>query len=199
MVGPADGPTWDSTQLRLDLQYGDGREAAFDIHTSLGHARQFSRLRRAGGAVPLRQRRVERPQPQARRRMHDRRQHAAGTQDHDQQPLQRHVSRALGRAQRSAATASRCSSGSSAELATVEFGGPAAIATEPAGSGRPLAYNDLAADRQTVAAVQAMEAILARHAAGKPNCVVRSQRARRAGWCCARPARASPKSCTRRA
>jgi hypothetical protein len=36
-----------------------------------------------------------------------------------------------------------------------------------------LAYNDLAADRQTVAAVQALEAILARHAAGEPDCVVR--------------------------
>ena len=34
LVGPADGPTWDSTQLRLIYQYADGREAAFDIHTS---------------------------------------------------------------------------------------------------------------------------------------------------------------------
>ena len=37
---------------------------------------------------------------------------------------------------------------------------------------RTLAYNDLAADRQVVAAVQAMEAILARHVAGEPNCIV---------------------------
>ena len=77
IVGPARRPTWDSTQLRLIYEYGDGREAAFDIHTSLGHARQFSRLRRAGGAVPLRQRRLERPQPQARRGMHGRRADAA--------------------------------------------------------------------------------------------------------------------------
>ena len=34
IVGPADGPTWDSTQLRLIYEYADGREAAFDIHTS---------------------------------------------------------------------------------------------------------------------------------------------------------------------
>ena len=34
LVGPADGPTWDSTQLRLVYEYDDGREAAFDIHTS---------------------------------------------------------------------------------------------------------------------------------------------------------------------
>ena len=31
---PGDGPTWDSTQLRLIYEYPDGREAAFDIHTS---------------------------------------------------------------------------------------------------------------------------------------------------------------------
>ena len=35
-----------------------------------------------------------------------------------------------------------------------------------------LAYNDLAADRQDGRRRQAMEAILAKHAAGKPNCVV---------------------------
>jgi hypothetical protein len=35
-----------------------------------------------------------------------------------------------------------------------------------------LAYNDLAADRQTVATVEAMEAILTSHAAGRPNAVV---------------------------
>src|SRR5690606_24871361 len=34
LVGPADGNTWDSTQLRMIYEYDDGREAAFDIHTS---------------------------------------------------------------------------------------------------------------------------------------------------------------------
>ena len=34
IVGPADGPTWDSTQLRMIYAYADGRQAAFDIHTS---------------------------------------------------------------------------------------------------------------------------------------------------------------------
>ena len=37
---------------------------------------------------------------------------------------------------------------------------------------RALAYNDLSADRRTVAVVQAMEAILERHAAGQPGCIV---------------------------
>ncbi len=34
LVGPADGPTWDSCQMKLVYEYDDGREAAFDIHTS---------------------------------------------------------------------------------------------------------------------------------------------------------------------
>lgn len=34
-------------------------------------------------------------------------------------------------------------------------------------------YNDIASDRQTVAAVHAMEAILDQHAQGNPACVVR--------------------------
>jgi D-galacturonate reductase len=37
---------------------------------------------------------------------------------------------------------------------------------------RALAYNDIGADRNVVAIVQAMEAILARAAAGQPGCVV---------------------------
>jgi hypothetical protein len=43
---------------------------------------------------------------------------------------------------------------------------------------RALEYNDLSADRQTVAAVQAMEAILQKHAEGTPGCVVRVNDAR---------------------
>ena len=38
---------------------------------------------------------------------------------------------------------------------------------------RGLDYNDLSAERQTVAAVQALEAILDRQAKGEPDCVVR--------------------------
>jgi hypothetical protein len=58
------------------------------------------------------------------------------------------------------------------EVATVEFGGPASERPARLAGARQLAYNDLSTDRQVVAAVQAMEAILARHAAGRPNCVV---------------------------
>src|SRR6516164_10706985 len=34
LVGKSDGPTWDSVQLQVVYAYPDGREAAFDIHTS---------------------------------------------------------------------------------------------------------------------------------------------------------------------
>jgi hypothetical protein len=58
------------------------------------------------------------------------------------------------------------------EVATVEHGGPPDERDARLAAARSLAYNDIAADRQVVAAVQAMEAILARHVAGTPNCVV---------------------------
>ena len=58
------------------------------------------------------------------------------------------------------------------EVAFVEHGGPPQTRSERLKAMRTLAYNDLTADRQTVAAVQAMEAILTEHAAGRPNCIV---------------------------
>jgi hypothetical protein len=58
------------------------------------------------------------------------------------------------------------------ELAEVEFGGPTPQRDKRLATARAMAYNDLSADRQVVATVQAMEAILARHVAGTPNCVV---------------------------
>jgi hypothetical protein len=54
----------------------------------------------------------------------------------------------------------------------VEYGGAANDRIARLAAARTLAYNDLSADRQTVATVQAMEAILAAHAAGRPNCIV---------------------------
>jgi hypothetical protein len=59
------------------------------------------------------------------------------------------------------------------ELAYVEFAGSKDERGQRLGQMGGLTYNDLSADRQTVAAVQALEAILSRHAAGEPDCVVR--------------------------
>ena len=59
------------------------------------------------------------------------------------------------------------------EVATVEFGGPSTECGERLSkSPETLGYNDLSADRQTIAAVQAMEPSSASHAAGKPDAVV---------------------------
>jgi hypothetical protein len=58
------------------------------------------------------------------------------------------------------------------EVAFVEWGGPAAERGRRLDEMRALTYNDVSADRAVVAAVQALEAILAAHAAGKPGGVV---------------------------
>ena len=59
------------------------------------------------------------------------------------------------------------------ELAYLKFGGEPGEQSRRYAEIQSLDYNDLDADRQTVAAVQALEAILERHAAGEPDCVVR--------------------------
>jgi len=58
------------------------------------------------------------------------------------------------------------------EAAFVEHGGPSSQRSERVRLVEQLDYNDIAADRQVVAAVQAMEAILAAASAGEPNCFV---------------------------
>ena len=57
-------------------------------------------------------------------------------------------------------------------MATVEFGGPPAERSQRLQAMRALTYNDLSADRNCVAIVQALEAILMRHASGSPGAMV---------------------------
>jgi hypothetical protein len=59
------------------------------------------------------------------------------------------------------------------EVAYVEYGGDAAGRPRRLAEVRQLLYNDLSADRQVVAAVQALEAVLKHHCAGEPDCVAR--------------------------
>ena len=59
------------------------------------------------------------------------------------------------------------------EIGYVEHGGPKASRNDRVAEMRTYHYNDVSADRQVVAAVQAMEAILAAHVAGSPDCVVK--------------------------
>jgi hypothetical protein len=59
------------------------------------------------------------------------------------------------------------------EVAFAEFGGLAETRAERLQQVRRMSYADLSADRNTVATVQAMEAILRRHADGEPACIVK--------------------------
>jgi hypothetical protein len=77
------------------------------------------------------------------------------------------------------------------EVAQVEFGGPADARSKRIAAARTLSYNDLSADRQTVATVAAMEAILDRHVAGTPNCIV-NVNDRRGGLVLYAPGHAEP-------
>lgn len=171
LVGAADGPTWDSTQLRLIYEYDDGREAAFDIHTSWvtpdnfpGYVEQEVQFRFDNGIWNghARKRGVECT-------VEDRTPHAIknSINNHYNAPC---VEPWGDRSQRGYGV--EVIERFVREVARVEYGGPAAERDQRLAAARELTYNDLSADRQTVAAVEAMEAILARHATGQPNCVV---------------------------
>lgn len=172
IVGPYDGPTWDSTQLRLVYEFGDRREAAFDIHTSWvtpdnfpGYVEQEVQFRFDNGVWNGHSRKrgvectIEGRTPHEKKTTLNN--HYNGTFI---EPWNERSQRGYG-----VETIERFLR----EVAMVEFGGEASDRSSRLAAMQELHYNDLAADRQTVAAVQAMEAILAKHAAGTPNCVVR--------------------------
>jgi len=171
LVGPADGPTWDSNQLRLIYQYADGREAAFDIHTSWvtpdnfpGYVEQEVQFRFDNGVWNGHSRKrgvectVEGRTPLARKITINNHYNGEFLEPWGERSQRGYGIEVLERFVR--------------EVATVELGGPPEQRSQRLESARRLAYNDISSDRQTVAAVQAMEAILARHVAGQPNCVV---------------------------
>jgi D-galacturonate reductase len=171
LVGPADGPTWDSTQLRLIYEYADGREAAFDIHTSWvtpdnfpGYVDQEVQFRFDNGVWNGHSRKrgvectVEDRTPFQRKININNHYNGVFLEPWGQRSQRGYGIEVLERFVR--------------EAASVEYGGPASERPARLEAARELAYNDVSADRQVVAAVQAMEAILARHVGGTPNCVV---------------------------
>ncbi len=171
IVGRSDGPTWDSTQLRLIYEHGDGRQAAFDIHTSWvmpdnfpGYVEQEVQFRFDNGIWNGHSRKrgvectVEGRTPLERKITMNNHYNATFLEPWDERSQRGYGIEVLERFVR--------------EVAEVEFGGPASERDKRLAQARALAYNDLSADRQIVAAVQAMEAILDRHAAGTPNCIV---------------------------
>jgi len=171
IVGPANGPTWDSTQLRMIYQYDDGREAAFDIHTSWvtpdnfpGYVDQEVQFRFDNGVWNAHSRKrgiectVEDRTPLARKININNHYNGTFLEPWGERSQRGYGVEVLERFVR--------------EVSTVEFGGPTDKRNMRLEAAHTLAYNDVSADRQVVAAVQAMEAILAKHVAGVPNCVV---------------------------
>jgi predicted dehydrogenase len=171
LVGAADGPTWDSVQLQMVYRHEDGREAAFDIHTSWvtpdnfpGYVEQEVQFRFDNGVWNAHQRKrgvevtVEGRSPHEIKITPNH--HYNGT---FVEPWGERTQRGYG-----VEILRRFFE----EVAYVEFGGPAAGRRERLQAMRSLAYNDLAADRNTVAVVQALEAILQQHAAGEPGSMV---------------------------
>jgi predicted dehydrogenase len=171
LVGPADGKTWDSVQLQMVYVYPDGREAAFDIHTSWvtpdnfpGYVEQEVQFRFDNGVWCAHQRKrgveltVEGRSPGEFKYTPNHHYNAACVEPWG------------GRTQRGYGL--EVITRFFEEVAFVEYGGPPAERPARLQQMRALAYNDLGADRAVVATVQAMEAILDRHAGGRPGCVV---------------------------
>jgi predicted dehydrogenase len=171
MVGPADGPTWDSVQLQLVYAYPDGREAAFDIHTSWvtpdnfpGYVEQEVQFRFDNGVWNAHQRKRGVEVTIEGRTPHEMKitpnHHYNGT---FVEPWGERSQRGYG-----VEVLRRFFE----EVAYVEHAGPPALRPQRLEEMRALTYNDLSADRNVVAVVQALEAILRQHAAGRPGCAV---------------------------
>jgi len=166
LVGPADGPTWDSVQLQVVYAYPDGREAAFDIHTSWvmpdnfpGYVEQEVQFRFDNGVWNAHQRKrgvevtVEGRTPGDLKITPNHHYNGTFLEPWGERSQRGYGMEVLRRFFE--------------EVAFVEFGGSPAERPSRLEAMRALGYNDLSADRNTVAVVQAMEAILERHAKGQ--------------------------------
>jgi predicted dehydrogenase len=172
LVGPVNGPTWDSIQSQVVYRHQDDREAAFDIHTSWvtpdnfpGYVEQEVQFRFDNAVWAAHQRKrgveltVENRTPGELKNTPN--YHYNGT---FLEPWGERSQRGYG-----IEVIERFFQ----EVAFVEFGGPPGERATRLAQMRALTYNDLSADRNCVAIVQAIEVILARAAAGHPGCVVK--------------------------
>jgi predicted dehydrogenase len=171
LVGPTDGPTWDSVQLQIVYSYPDGREAAFDIHTNWvtpdnfpGYVEQEVQFRFDNGIWNAHQRKrgvevtVEGKTPLEMKNTPNHHYNGTFIEPWDL-PSQRGYGIEILRR-------------FFEEVAYVEYAGPPALRAQRLEEMRALSYNDVSADRNTVAVVQSMEAILSEQTAGRAGCVV---------------------------
>jgi len=171
LVGSANGPTWDSVQLQVVYTHGDGREAAFDIHTSWvtpdnfpGYVEQEVQFRFDNGIWNAHQRKrgveltVEDRSPAEFKYTPNH--HYNGTFI---EPWGEATQRGYG-----VEILHRFFE----EAAYVEYGGDRVDRSRRIREMSALAYNDLSADRNVVAIVQALEEVLREQANGSPGCMV---------------------------
>jgi D-galacturonate reductase len=171
LVGPPSGNTWDSVQLQVVYAYPDGREAAFDIHTSWvtpdnfpGYVDQEVQFRFDNGVWCAHQRKrgvemtIEGRTPDELKITPN--YHYNGT---FLEPWGERAQRGYG---------IEIIQKFFEEVAHIEFAGPSEERGQRLERMRALSYNDVSADRNTVAIVQAMEALLARQAQGQAAGVV---------------------------
>ncbi|QDT25799.1 putative oxidoreductase YdgJ [Gimesia panareensis] len=172
LVGEKDGPTWDSCQMKMVYEYESGREAAFDIQTSWvtpdnfpGYVEQEVQFRFDNGLWNGHSRKrgvectVEDKTPMEIKNSLNNHFNAPFVEPWNERSQRGYGIEVIEQFAK--------------EVAQVEFGGPESERAERLAQIRSLDYNDLSADRQTVAAVQALEAILEKRAQGEPDCVVR--------------------------
>ncbi|MDC0274299.1 Gfo/Idh/MocA family oxidoreductase, partial [Planctomycetaceae bacterium] len=172
IVGPVDGNTWDSNQMKMVYEYEDGREAAFDIHTSWvtpdnfpGYVEQEVQFRFDNGLWNGHSRKrgveatVEDLTPFKMKNSINNHYNGEFLEPWGQRSQRGYGIEVIERYAR--------------EVAYLEHGGPKAERPKRLEELRSLSYNDVSADRQTVAAVQGLEAILEKAAAGEPDCTVR--------------------------
>jgi D-galacturonate reductase len=172
IVGPVDGPTWDSVQLQVVYTHPDERESAFDIHTSWvtpddfpGYVEQEVQFRFDNAVWNAHQRKrgveltVENRTPHELKNTPNYHYNASFLEPWNEPSQRGYGIEVIQRFFQ--------------EVATVEYGGPAESRDERLAQMRSLKYNDLTADRNCVAIVQSMEAILAAHAAGQPGGMVK--------------------------
>jgi predicted dehydrogenase len=171
LVGHFDGPTWDSVQMQVVFSHPDHREAAFDIHTSWvtpddfpGYVEQEVQFRFDNGVWNAHQRKRGVEVTVEGRTPHELKitpnHHYNGT---FLEPWGERSQRGYG-----VEILRRFFE----EVAFVEYG-TAGSRAERLETMRRMTYNDLSADRNTVAVVQALEAILDKAARERcAGCVV---------------------------
>jgi len=168
IAGPAQGNTWDSVQLRIEYAYPDGRESAFDIHTSWvnpdcfpGYVDQEVQFRFENATWLAHQRKrgvelsIEGLTPQTIKETPNHHYNAELLEPWNERRRRGYGLEVINKFLE--------------DLAHLEFGGPESQKINRLQSLRGQSWCDLSADRNTVAIVQAMEAILDCHAQGVPG------------------------------